>query len=360
MKKLFFLFLTSILVIAGASAQSFTDVQDTFTTFADDLSSALPFASTIGLNWSDSFIGKFPHLGVGVTLGAVGLPADAFGQVLDTLTGGSLGGDMLSFLPSQARDFAETFGMPFPAATIDARLGGFILPFDVGVKVGLIPPQLHLEEKLSSLGMEVNYRLLGADLRLRLIEEKGIIPEVIVGAGMNVLIGGLYYQTQDDINVANFEIPNAADPANPDTYNISLAAPKFGFDWRTTVFDAKAQVSKKLLLGLFNPYLGIGVTMGKSTVSGGAYTDVVATDSFGTPLTQADWDAIAAALAEAGQDVPQLTQDGFTITNSKGGFATRVYGGTSIDLFFIKLDLTGFYELLSKSMGFSVGLRLQF
>ena len=111
------------------------------------------------------------------------------------------------------------------------------------------------------------------------------------------------------------------------------------------------QISKRLLI--ITPYLGVGMTMGRSKVSGGAYTEVQG-------VTEQEWSQITQALQTLGEEVPQLTKEGFTITNRQGGFATRIYGGTSLNLFFLKFDVTGFYELLSQSLGLSAALRLQF
>ena len=351
MKKILCLLFAAILTASGAVAQEFEEVKEAFADFAGDLSSALPFASTIGLNWSHAHIGNFPHLGVGLTAGEVGLPADAFGKVLGTLTGGEAGGDLLSFLPPELQEAGEAFGLPFPIATLEARLGGLILPFDIGVKVGFIPEQVNMSEMLPA-GMGADYRLFGADVRFRLVKERGLIPLIVVGGGINHLTGEVSFSTGEDIKVDSFEVPTLG------TYNISLAAPEFVFSWETTVFDVKAQISKRLFI--ITPYLGIGATMGNSKVKGGAYTDVLGTNDKGEPITEEDWRQIKEALAMMGEEVPQLEQDGFTISNSKGGFAARIYGGTSLNLLFLKLDVTGFYELLSESLGLSVGLRLQF
>ncbi|MBN1685621.1 MAG: hypothetical protein JW852_03155 [Spirochaetales bacterium] len=354
MKKILFLLFACILTISGVFAQDpadFEAVKDAFAAFADDLSSALPFASTIGLNWSDSYIGNFPHLGVALSAGAVGLPAEAFGKVLGTLTGGELGGDMLDFLPPELAEFGERFGLPFPAAALEARVGGLLLPFDIGLKVGFIPDEVDMGEILPA-GMSATYELVGADVRLRLVEEKGLIPEIIVGGGVNRLTGGVSFSAGDSINVDGFEVQGFG------TYRITLDDPTFGFDWETTVFDVKAQISKRLLI--VTPYLGIGATMGKSKVSGGAYTNVNAYNEMDELIDATEWAEIQQALLLLGEDVPQLSETGFTITNSKSGFATRVYGGASLNLLFIKLDITGFYELLSQSLGLSAALRVQF
>ena len=353
MKKILYLLFAGCIAVSGVMAQDFEGVQTAFGEFADDLSSALPFASTLGLNWSDSYIGNFAHLGVALSVGAVGLPAEAFGKVLGTLTGNAASGDLLGFLPPELQEAGEAFGMPFPAVALEARLGGLFLPFDIGLKVGLIPPQVDMGQILPA-GMGVDYQLIGADVRFRLVEEKVFIPEISVGGGINRLTGGISFSTQDNIEIASFEVPNFDDPLNgvPNVYNIWLDAPKFGFDWETTVFDVKAQISKSIFW-IITPYLGIGMTMGESTVRGGAYTKVNGVDP-------ADWDDIAAALAMVGEEMPQLTEEGFTISSTKGGFAARVYGGTSLNLLFLHLDVTGFYELLSGSLGASVALRIQF
>ncbi len=350
MKKILFLLIAGVLAVSGVAAQQFEKVEAAFGTFADDLSAALPFASTIGLNWSDAYIGKFPHLGVALVGGAVGLPADAFGKVLGTLSGGEIGGDLLSFLPPELEEVGEAFGMPFPAAAIEARLGGLILPFDIGLKVGFIPDEFDMEDALPA-GMGADYQLVGADVRFRLVEEKFIIPEISVGGGINRLTGGVSFVTEDDIFIDSFEVPDPDDFTQVNTYDISLKAPEFGFNWATTVLDVKAQISKRLLI--FRPYAGVGMTMGSSTVRGGAYTEVQG-------ITDAEWETITSALEQLGEDVPQLTREGFTITSKQGGFATRVYAGTSVELLFLKVDLTGFYEVVSQSLGLSGALRIQF
>lgn len=351
MKRVIIATFLSIFVALGLFGQTFDDVESAFSTFSQDLSAALPFSSTIGLNWSDSYIGEFPHLGAGVVVGAVGLPAEPFDIVVGTLTGGATGSDLLDMFPAEARPYIESFGMPFPSVAAEARLGGFGLPFDVGLKVGLIPESVDVSSLIA--GLDADYLLIGGDVRIRILEEKRLIPEISIGGGYNYLSGGLRFQSDEDIAIGDFEIPDPDDPINgtPTTYNITLSAPEFGFDWETSVFDVKAQISKRILV--FTPYVGIGGTYGSSQVHGGAYTTVQG-------LTTEDLADIEAALEQLGEDVPQLDEDGFTITGAAGGFAARAYGGLSLDLLFLRLNLTGYYEIMSKTMGASVGLRMQF
>ena len=39
-------------------------------------------------------------------------------------------------VPSELSDLG---GIPIPATAVEARIGGFILPFDIGIKAGYIP-----------------------------------------------------------------------------------------------------------------------------------------------------------------------------------------------------------------------------
>jgi len=151
MKRLAFVLVLVLLITFGSFGQTFDEVEGAFDSFASDLSAALPFASTIGLNWSDTYIGQFPHLGAGLVVGAVGLPVTAFDTVLQTLTNGAASADLLNTLPPELQPYIKTFGMPFPSVDAEARLGGFGIPFDIGLKVGLIPNSVDISSLVPGL-----------------------------------------------------------------------------------------------------------------------------------------------------------------------------------------------------------------
>jgi hypothetical protein len=136
--------------LSPAFAQSFSgQVED----FAATMSEALPFAASVGLNWSTPYIGQFVgnplHFGVGVTAGSVFMNngevaelAETFGVTIDGAAGGK------QWLPVYAAS---------------ARMGGLGgLPFDIGLKAGGLP-------EIPLWGTH-NYRmmLIGADVRFRL------------------------------------------------------------------------------------------------------------------------------------------------------------------------------------------------
>jgi hypothetical protein len=116
-------------VVTLSYSAQLKDLQNGVVDFSEKMAKSLPFNSSLGLNWSDAYIGKIfpsvpPHFGIGGSFGftTMDLPA------LKTLAG-QLG-----------------YGMPFttdrlffPVYTLEGRLGGFFLPFDIGVKFGTLP-----------------------------------------------------------------------------------------------------------------------------------------------------------------------------------------------------------------------------
>jgi hypothetical protein len=52
--------------------------------------------------------------------------------------------------------------------------------------------------------------------------------------------------------------------------------------------------------------------------------------------------------------------DGIVVNEWTNGWGFRAYGGLSINLWFIKIDASVMYDILGKSLGAQVGLRLQF
>jgi hypothetical protein len=208
-----------------AFSQSIEDLQNSAKAMASTLSATLPFNSTLGLNWSDAYIGQLlgvpPHFGVGVSAGATTVQADEIKTLLTTL-----GVDTGAFPRI----------VPIPAAVAEARIGGFLLPFDIGVKGGYIPPDLGKTIKDATGGLNLDYLAAGADLRFALIKGNLLLPRVSLGVGVNYMKGGLSTTVGSDQTFTY------------NTYSISATKPELGLSWETTTIDLKAQVSKSLLL----------------------------------------------------------------------------------------------------------------
>jgi hypothetical protein len=309
-----------------AFSQSIEDLQNSAKAMASTLSATLPFNSTLGLNWSDAYIGQLlgvpPHFGVGVSAGATTVQADEIKTLLTTL-----GVDTGAF-PGI---------VPIPAAVAEARIGGFLLPFDIGVKGGYIPPDLGKTIKDATGGLNLDYLAAGADLRFALIKGNLLLPRVSLGVGVNYMKGGLSTTVGSDQTFTY------------NTYSISATKPELGLSWETTTIDLKAQVSKSLLI--FTPYLGVGAAYGMSkagyfvksniTTTGGTYEDIIN------------------ALKANDITPPDISATGISSYFANNGWAFRAFGGLSLNILVLRVDVTGLYNFSDGSYGGSLGVRFQ-
>ncbi len=331
MKKILIMMIILVVGISGAFAIDIASMETAFSSFSTDVAEALPVASTIGLNWSDSKVRGFPHFGVGVSLGAVMIPEDAFISLANTLS---------ITLPSTITDAG--LGIPFPAYVVDARVGVPLLPIDIGVKLGVLTPEM---SSAISSDVAVDYVLAGFDIRTPIIKGNLVLPAVTLSAGYNYLSGGINTSvasagalaTQIDIGTV---LPGVT---------IDYTDPDVRFAWETNTIDFKLQASKSLLI--ITPYAGLGYAYGWSKAGGGISSDIT--------FTGATEDQVRDALAAAGYDV-ELSADGFAILAESSGGSLRAFGGISVNLFILKLDLNAMYNLSTASLGASANVRIAF
>ncbi len=350
MKRTILLFLVLVLfgtLVTGVFAQTSTpvdlieDFKEGFQDFSDDVASVLPMNSTIGLNWSDPYIGQLialpPNLGVGVTMGVTGIPYDSIETILVDTLGGSE-----SDIPSVIRDY----GLPLPAIAIDARLGGFVLPFDLGFKIGFIPKTI-----TDQIGddISIDFLLIGGDIRYRVMKQRFVvIPEVSVGVGYNYLKGSAEF---GGVLPSLFEITLPAPPTDYTAWSegdkLTLSSPDFFIEWETQVIDLKAQASWSILF--LQPSVGIGASYGMSEVGGGAKSEVQLN---GAPISS---DA-KQALKALGFDIEDTSIGVFSDVN---GWAFRLFGGLSVNILVLRIDAGIQYNLIGKNLGASIGARVQ-
>jgi hypothetical protein len=344
MKRVLIVLGILLFAAAGLSAQpvDYADFAAAFQTFADETAATLPATAAMsGLSWSPAYIGQLPHFGAGVSVGFSTIPYDVVSPLIE---------DLEVSLPSEFK-YVEKWGLPIPAAALDARLGGFLFPFDVGFKFGFVPDQLR--EKLGKVNLD--YMLVGGDIRVPLLQERGAMPTLSISGGYTFMRG----------NVGMPDVFNSGD------YQIDLqpygggilqaSAPELNMIWDTHTFVGKIQASKNLFL--FTPHIGLGAAYGVSNVGGGVSSSVEYDPDGGVPnfapITQTDIDFIVNALTTAGQPVPDLSSDSILVTSSADGLSFWVYGGTAINILFIKVDLSAMYNFLSKSYGGAVNVRVQ-
>lgn len=327
--------------------------------FADGVAASLPLNLAIGLNWSDAYIGQLLHFGVGVTAGGSTMPFESAKVITDAL------GVTETLMENPNFAFIEQYGMPLPAAAAEARIGGIIFPFDFGVKFGTVPPDVELNQFVP--GMELDYLLAGFDIRVPVVKERGLIPEVSIGGGFNsvdatVGIGGLL---GGDLTLEDVQVPTGYDMQSGEpifeSFSIEMSDPAAEFTWNAQSIDLKAQMSKRLFI--ITPYLGAGMSIGFGNAGGGLGSQVTILDSQGEPLSDEEIDALNDAASELGSEytMPEIDpEQGFYLTaKMTPEWTFRAYGGLSVNLFFLKVDATLMYDFAG-GYAASLGTRLQF
>lgn len=337
MKRVILISMMVLAAVAGAWGQSsLSDFQTGFTDFSADMASTLSYNATVGNNWSDGYIGGFPHFGAGLAVGVTAVPASSLEP-------------FFAAMQVAVPDSLKTFGLPVPAAALSAKLGGPILPFDVGLKAMVLPSSV--ASALSASGVTADYQLFGGNVRFGLVKEGLVLPDVSIGAGYNRLKGSI----QMPLNIATQAY--SFDPGTG-TQTLTVTDPDMSMEWTTDSFDFTLQVSKSLLF--LRPYAGVGYSLGKSTVSGGMRAPMVYNDGTGpVTLDSAGVAQLKSDLAAAGIDVPDISADGFMFRSEDTSPVLRVYGGLSFDIFVIKLDTTVTYVPVTKSLGASAMVRFQ-
>jgi len=336
-KRILCLFTVFFLLAAGSafSQNIINNITDVVNDFSGALVNSLPFNSTIGLNWSDAHIGKFfpsapPHFGIGLTIGVTSIPIGSINELAEVF-GVNLPADV-------------DLGFPMPAYTLDARIGGFFLPFDIGIKFGYLP-QIELLTEMTGFGM--NYMLMGADIRYQLLDLKFL--KFSVGLGYNRLEGGVSQGIGDSITI------------NYGPYSLSATQPELGLRWETDVIEFKAQLSFPIVV--VTPYVGIGASYAWSKAGYGLTSTITATAN---GVYVPDIEQIVDELNNLG--LSGITSNGFEQMVEAEGFNFRLFGGLSVNLPFVRFDLTAMYNLMDtiytenfnlSSLGITFGVRLQ-
>ncbi|MDR2247272.1 MAG: hypothetical protein LBE17_11495 [Treponema sp.] len=310
-------------VLALAAAPSFAQqipglekIKGNLDELAGDFARGLAFNAGLGL-WSDAYIGSIvgvpPHFGVGINAGVTTIKSTAFKGLLSDL------GESDSSLTG----LLDGLGLPLPAALVSARVGGLVLPFDVGIK-GMYLPSISLGEIRS------NYVFFGLDVRYALIKDSGVLPAVSIGLGYTYVGGGLGLPIGQEQNI------------NFNGQTVKFDRPELTISWGNSSVDLNAQVSKKLLI--ITPFLGIGASYGFSQVEFGVKGTVQANDGLKKIAEQFGFD---------------LDSQGITSTIKGKGLSVRIYGGTSFDIAFIRLNLGVLYSPFGNNFGADFGIRFQ-
>ena len=299
MKKTTVSFLFAL--IFGAFGFSFTytsyDVNKKLSDFCDDLNLTLPNAATQQNVYSKAWIGKLfpsvpPHFAVGVEAGVT------------------------KFNLSPLKDMAQIFGvnglpsqLVYPTITANARIGGLVLPFDVGFSAMYLDLS-NMDSVADGLGL--NFFDIGGDIRWAILKGDGPLPQISVGFG--------YYYTSGKISYAKDGL----------AANVNYSA--------QTMF-LQAQISKTIIF--CTPYLGFrGIVSECDT----------------------DWLWLASAAKVASSSLYgdlAFYGAGQNKTSFFDKIMPQVYGGFGMNFGFFALNLGAAYEFVNNIWGADISLRFQ-
>lgn len=205
MKKRFFLVLLIMFCLFGTTFANDVELEGLTTIMRDTMLDN----SLLGGTWSDAYIGQLlgvpPHFGIGASAGVSRL----------TLK------ELKSVLKDNGMDITISDNFIVPNYAIEARIGGLIIPFDLGARFGVLP-----EVKVG--GLSYKNTTFGADFRIPILKGNVVLPKISIGAGFDYGKGCLKYSTNDS---------------------------SMGIDFESKILEVKAQISKQVLI--LTPYAGI-------------------------------------------------------------------------------------------------------
>ena len=144
------------------------------------------------------------------------------------------------------------------------------------------------------------------------------------------------------------DVANVSFGGGPHT--LGFTNPALDFFWKTSVIDAKVQLSKTLFI--LTPYIGLGAAYGISNAGGGMQSAMTVDGGAVTPQQ------LAQINSAFGTSYTSTTQ-GFGVYAGASGFSVRAFGGFSFNLLILKIGLGAEYEFLSGSMAGMANVRIQ-
>lgn len=249
MKRIISIVLIITMVLTAATAVTSNDLDAKMEEFANTFADFIPRASTQMNLWADAHIGNIlplsglPHLGGGLTFGGVLVPTDFM----------SVFGDAFS------EGVPEWESFPIPAISVDARVGGIILPFDLGLHIMALD-----DYEADFYGVKIsipNSFVFGADVRFAILQEGVICPALSLGVGYTYTSGDFTLTSEPLITTDVLSLLT-----NESYMSTHL-------EYTTHIYSATAQLSKKILL--ITPFVGAKAVAQKGQYTGwGEYKDI--------------------------------------------------------------------------------------
>lgn len=261
--------------------------------------------------WAESWIGMLiPNVkfGFGINAGLASLDISPLKDAASALA------------IDEAENLNDT--LAFPTATADLRLGGFILPFDIGFTISSIDSSKieELDDKISPC--EFDYFSAGGDLRFCILNKGSKLVHARIS-----LSGGGYY-TKGSVKVADKESSESS----------------ASFDFNSTTLFLGAQANAKLFC--FVPFAGGRVAIAKTNIKWAAHADwlnILGDDSNGYIAKAVKYNI--------------LPSDFGNESESEWTLHPQVFGGIGIDLFIIDVTVSASYDFAKQILGAAASVR---
>ena len=200
-------------LVAKARAEADAKLTPVLNSFTGTIADYIPDTAAQQNIWADAYIGKIfpsipPHFGAGFSFGGALIESDFIAETFKML--------------GSPVDVTNIF---LPTVTVDARVGGLFLPFDIGIHAMKLDP---VELNAGVLGFKAGFMTYGADLRYCVLEPNLILPAVSVGASFTHSEG---------------------------SFAMNFAGTNTEITYDTNIFALTAQISKSILIA--TPFAGV-------------------------------------------------------------------------------------------------------
>lgn len=291
LKKLICTFLIGISITGISFADEVSEINALLTNFGNQYVYLIPNAAVQTNVYADAWIGKFlpsipMHFAAGIDGGISKFDISDLKKAGDLLHIPNLPDSLL-----------------FPTFNVNAKIGGFLLPFDVGISAFCFNTK-DLNNIIKNIDLE--FFTIGGNVRFAIFQGIGILPKWSIGAG--------YYYSQGSIGKST------------PTSSVKVS-------YKTQTFVAETQVSKTFIC--FTPFIGFRALFSDSDIG-------------------LNWN-YAGGIGSTGID-------SFEVHNKKkmfDDFIPQLFGGVGLKVGLLELDINGSYDFKNSNWTAGAAIRFQ-